>query len=93
MRCFVLVYCEVYSQLRLEYHHQDGKSHSDSNSIRQAEEECGQEWHNPHALEVENNRMRLNMEEKKRQYNIAPEAFTHAVQFAFFPQVIGIWEL
>lgn len=82
---------EVHSQLRLEYHHQDRKSHSDSNSIRQAEKERGQEWHNPHTLEVKNNRGRLNME--KRQYNIATEAFTYAVQFAFFPQVVGIGEL
>lgn len=55
-------------QLCLEYYYQYGKAHADSHSIRQAQKECGQKRHYPHTLEVTNNRIRSNMENKAIQY-------------------------
>lgn len=39
-----------HSQLRLENDHEDRESHPDHNSIRQTDEERGQEGHHPHTL-------------------------------------------
>ena len=55
------------SQLRLEYHHQDGWAHSNSNSIRQAEKEGGQERHNPHTLEERERRNKIKIWEGEKK--------------------------
>lgn len=83
------------SQLRLEYHHQDGRAHSNSNSIRQAEKERGQERHNPHTLEERERRNEIKIWKKKKKDSaiLLARLSAHAVQFALFPQVIRVGEL